>query len=163
MGCVPLIIQHEDVSDTEADQAFEDLLPYANFSLRLRKEDIPLLPQILRDFPRETWLQFRRNLGCVWPRIMWLRAQKPQLIGGSGSGPRTQQGGAQLAGGGESAQLERYDAFETLMASLTRKAAVMRNEARCTGGTGARRRCGGAPEAVPDVQWWVPAHSCHLS
>ena len=57
MGCVPLIIQHGDVSDTEADQAFEDLLPYANFSLRLRKEDIPQLPQILRDFPRETWLQ----------------------------------------------------------------------------------------------------------
>ena len=33
-GCVPLIIQNEEDSQTDVDQAFEELLPYANFSLR---------------------------------------------------------------------------------------------------------------------------------
>jgi hypothetical protein len=132
-GCVPLIIQHEPDSDTEADQAFEDLLPYQNFSLRLRQDAIPMLPSILADFPKERWLALRRNLGCVWPRIMWLRAQKPPALGGSAA-----------ARGAESTELEEFDAWETMMASLARKAA--------------RRR----GEAPPPFRWWSESHSCPL-
>eukprot|EP00966_Prymnesium_polylepis_P015993 369116-Prymnesium_polylepis.1 len=63
-GCVPLIIMDEPDSQTDVEQAFEDVLPYANFSLRLKQTDIPNLAQILGDFPNATWLQLRRNLAC---------------------------------------------------------------------------------------------------
>ena len=107
------------------------MLPYANFSLRLRKEDIAELPRILAAFPRERWLELRRNLGCVWPRIMWLRAQKPALVGGAGGGAA------------EAARRQEYDAWETLMASLARKAALQRGEPQ------------------PPWQWWAATPSCH--
>ena len=41
-GCVPLIIQDEPVSNTSVDQAFEDLLPYRLFSLRLTQATTPI-------------------------------------------------------------------------------------------------------------------------
>ena len=121
-GCVPLIIQHEPDSDTEAEQAFEDLLPYANFSLRLKQDAIPNLPKLLADFPRDHWLALRRNLGCVWPRIMWLREEsaRSHLVRGKQQGSR--------AGGAGSAGLVQYDAWETMMATLARKAARRRGE-----------------------------------
>ena len=163
-GCVPLIIQHEPDSDTEADQAFqplaphphshpnphphphpnpnpnptptpnqadqafEDLLPYANFSLRLKQDAIPNLPKLLADFPREHWLALRRNLGCVWPRIMWLREEsaRSHLVRGQPKGG-THQGSR--GGAGSKAGLEQYDAWETMMATLARKAARRRGEA----------------------------------
>ena len=125
-GCVPLIIQHEPDSNTEADQAFEDLLPYANFSLRLKQDAIPNLPKLLADFPREHWLALRRNLGCVWPRIMWLREEsaRSHLVRGQPKGGQGPRGGA-----GSKAGLEQYDAWETMMATLARKAARRRGEA----------------------------------
>ena len=81
----------------------------------------------------ERWLALRRNLRCVWPRIMWLRAQKPPALGGSAA-----------ARGAESTELEEFDAWETMMASLARKAA--------------RRR----GEAPPPFRWWSESHSCPL-
>ena len=54
-GCVPLVIQDDPLSATSVDQAFEELLPWANFSLRLTQADIPNLPQILDAFPDDAW------------------------------------------------------------------------------------------------------------
>ena len=51
-GCVPLIIQDEPVSNTSVDQAFEDLLPYRLFSLRLTQAAIPIPLPIPRPNPR---------------------------------------------------------------------------------------------------------------
>ena len=42
-GCVPLVIQDEPVSNTSVDQAFEELLPYPLFSLRLTQAHTPNL------------------------------------------------------------------------------------------------------------------------
>ena len=127
-GCVPLIIQHEPDSNTEADQAFEDLLPYANFSLRLKQDAIPNLPKLLADFPRDHWVALRRNLACVWPRIMWLREEsaRSHLVRGHPKGGQGPRGGAGSPG---SPGLEQYDAWETMMATLARKAARRRGEA----------------------------------
>ena len=72
-GCVPLIIQDDPFSNTSVNQAFEELLPYERFSLRLKQSDIPSLPAILRAFPLERWRELRANLACVWPRILWLQ------------------------------------------------------------------------------------------
>ena len=44
---MPLIIQDEPVSNTSVDQAFEDLLPYRLFSLRLTQAAIPILSLVL--------------------------------------------------------------------------------------------------------------------
>ena len=73
-GCVPLVIQDEPLSNTTVDQAFEELLPWAEFSLRLYQRDIPNLPTILDAFPMEKWRELRRALACVWPRLLWLQS-----------------------------------------------------------------------------------------
>ena len=71
-GCVPLVIQDEPVSRTSVDQAFEDVLPWDEFSLRLEQKDIPRLPQLLAEYPDDKWRALKRNLACVWPRVVWL-------------------------------------------------------------------------------------------
>lgn len=111
-GCVPLIIQNEDESRTDVDQAFEELLPYSNFSLRLEKKDVPQLPTILAQVPQDRWLQMRANLGCVWPRLLWLH--------GAGAGRRRSGLCGSLCG---------VDAWETLMATLQHRAARRRGVA----------------------------------
>lgn len=42
-GCIPVIIQDN------VTQAFEEILPYAKFSVRVSEADIPRLPEILRN------------------------------------------------------------------------------------------------------------------
>ena len=111
-GCVPLIIQDEPDSQTEVEQAFEELLPYADFSLRLRQADIPRLPELLAAVPNATWLQLRRGLGCVWPRMLWLRDQ--------GLGGGADQSSAR--------ELRAFDAWETLVATLTMRVAQRRKQ-----------------------------------
>ena len=101
-GCVPLIIMDEPDSKTDVEQAFEELLPYANFSLRLRQTDIPNLPAILGAYPYAPWLQLRKNLACVWPRMLWLQTRGI----GVGRAQRSDE------------RLKAHDAFATLMATL---------------------------------------------
>ena len=62
------------MSNTTVDQAFASLLPWEQFSLRLRQADIPQLPQLLESFPDAEWRRLRRNLACAWPRVLWLQA-----------------------------------------------------------------------------------------
>ena len=66
VGCVPVVIQ-DDV-----EMAFEQLLPWRRFSLRLNFSDIPILPQLLARVPAAHVARLRRGIGCVWPRMLWL-------------------------------------------------------------------------------------------
>jgi len=66
VGCVPVVIQ-DDV-----EMAFEDVLPWRRFSLRLNLSDIPILPELLARVPAAHVARLRRGIGCVWPRMLWL-------------------------------------------------------------------------------------------
>jgi len=66
VGCVPVVIQ-DDV-----EMAFEEVLPWARFSIRLNFSDIPILPHLLAKIPPAHVGRLRRGLGCVWPRMLWL-------------------------------------------------------------------------------------------
>ena len=66
VGCVPIIIQ-DDV-----EMAFEEVLPWHRFALRLNFSDIPILPQLLARIPAAHVARLRRGLGCIWPRMLWL-------------------------------------------------------------------------------------------
>ena len=141
-GCVPLIIQDEPDSNTTVDQAFATLLPWDAFSLRLKQADIPDLPRLLAEYPDAEWRRLRRNLACAWPRVLWLQADNEapgmQTARESRSADATSQLGSQ-------AYLSGFDAFESLMHTLGRKAAVRR----------------GKP--LPPFRWRTPSESCqHL-
>ena len=69
-GCVPLVIQDDPLTNTSVDQAFDELLPWRQFSVRLRQRDIPHLPELLASFPDGEWRRLKRNLGCVWSRVL---------------------------------------------------------------------------------------------
>ena len=66
VGCVPIIIQ-DDV-----EMAFEEVLPWRRFGLRLNFSDIPILPELLAKIPARHVGRLRRGLGCIWPRMLWL-------------------------------------------------------------------------------------------
>ena len=140
-GCVPLIIQDEPVSNTSVDQAFEELLPYPLFSWRLTQADIPNLPALLAAFPADEWRKLRRNLACVWPRVLWLP--------GDNEAPGIQRDAAAIRSTatdmlGDQSFLREYDAWTSLMTTLARRAA--------------RRRNGSATPAP--FEWRTPARSC---
>ena len=52
--------------------AFEEVLPWRRFGLRLNFTDIPILPQLLAKVPPRHVARLRRGLGCIWPRMLWL-------------------------------------------------------------------------------------------
>ena len=137
-GCVPLIIQDEPVSNTTVDQAFDEILPWSMFSLRLWQKDIPQLPQLLADFPDEKWRELRRNLACAWPRVLWLNADN-EAPGIQTDDVRRAAATQQL---GRQAYLSGYDAMESIMHTLGRRRA---------------RRMGRVP---PPFEWRTPASSC---
>ena len=66
IGCVPVTIQ-DDV-----EMAFEEVVPWERFSVRLKFSDIERLDEILEAIPDEAVFRMRRELGCVWPRMLWL-------------------------------------------------------------------------------------------
>ena len=64
-GCIPVIVQ------PLIHQAFEDLLPYDDFSLRFSPEQISQIPELLRQLPRQRVCEMRRS-GHVYRRaMMW--------------------------------------------------------------------------------------------
>ena len=138
-GCVPLIIQDEPVSNTTVDQAFASLLPWNEFSLRLKQADIPRLPEILSQYPDAEWRRLRRNLACAWPRILWLQADNEAPGMQTASESARADATAKL---GQQGYLSGYDAFESVMHTLARRAA-------------ARKKL-----SLPEFQWRTPAQSC---
>ena len=79
--CVPVIIQ------PNVTQPFEPMLPYASFSLRLTKADIPTLPAILRAVPHESICAMQRALARYYRAILW---QKPFGVEHAGAYDLTQ-------------------------------------------------------------------------
>uniref|UniRef100_A0A7S0RCE8 EGF-like domain-containing protein n=1 Tax=Chlamydomonas leiostraca TaxID=1034604 RepID=A0A7S0RCE8_9CHLO len=64
-GCIPVIIQDG------VYQAFEDLLPYRDFSVRVSKADLPRLIHILRAMPAEEEARLRRGLAAHHLAFVW--------------------------------------------------------------------------------------------
>jgi len=137
-GCVPLIIQDEPVSNTTVDQAFDEILPWEKFSLRLWQKDIPDLPKLLAEFPDDKWRELRRNLACAWPRVLWLNADN------EAPGMQTDDIGRADATTalGTQGYLSGYDAMESIMHTLARRRAKKK----------------GLPPAP--FEWRTPASSC---
>lgn len=138
-GCVPLIIQDEPVSNTSVDQAFNSLLPWDEFSYRLKQEDIPNLPRLLAEYPDDKWRRLRRHLACAWPRVLWLQPDNEAPGMQNEDEAKAADATAKL---GSQAYLSGYDAFESLMHTLARKAAERKGR------------------TVPSFEWRTPATSC---
>lgn len=138
-GCVPLVIQDEPVSKTVVDQAFEEVLPWDAFSYRLYQKDIPRLPELLAAFPDEKWRELRRNLACVWPRVLWLNPDNEAPGFQTAAEARRADATTIL---GDQGYLSGYDALESVMHTLGRRAA--------------RRR----GFELPPFEWRTPAKSC---
>ena len=137
-GCVPLIIQDDPDSNTTVDQAFEEILPWTKFSLRLKQTDIPNLPKLLADYPDERWRELRRNLACAWPRTLWLNSdnEAPGI-------QKDEKGKANATASlGAQGYLSNYDAMESIMHTLRRRLARKRGE------------------TLPPFEWRTPASSC---
>ena len=109
---------------------------------RIRQADIPNLPALLAAFPFDAWHRLRRNLACVWPRVLWLPSDNEapgiQLDAAASRSAATDMLGDQ-------AFLRNYDAWTSLMTTLARRAARRRNE------------------TVPPFEWRTPARSCQLA
>jgi hypothetical protein len=99
-GCAPLVMQDG------IPQAFEDLLPWPLFSLRLNDSlaQIPSLAAQLEAVPEETVRAMRSRLYCVWPRLIWLRHDR---------GARTPLPDAE--------GLLEFDAFESMVWTLRKR------------------------------------------
>ncbi|KAL1503656.1 hypothetical protein AB1Y20_012129 [Prymnesium parvum] len=143
-GCVPLIIQDDPLSNSTVDQAFEELLPWHEFSYRLKQEDIPRLPQILESVPDSKMRELRRNLACVWPRVLWLQADN-EAPGEQLAEEQAAARAEHLSMLGDDAFLVAYDAWESVMHTLKRRVAKRK----------------GWPLAP--FEWRTPASSCKLT
>ena len=86
--------------------AFEEVLPWRRFSVRLNFSDIPILPQLLARISPAHVARLRRGLGCIWPRMLWLA---------EGLYPK------QIESDPSMAAARPYDAFETTMRTLRRR------------------------------------------
>ena len=126
------------VSNTTVDQAFDEILPWEKFSLRLWQKDIPDLPKLLAEFPDDKWRELRRNLACAWPRVLWLNADN------EAPGMQTDDIGRADATTalGTQGYLSGYDAMESIMHTLARRRAKKK----------------GLPPAP--FEWRTPASSC---
>ena len=99
-GCVPLIMQDG------IEQAYEELLPWFLFSLRLNNSlaQISNLADTLEKVPEARVRAMRSKLYCVWPRFLWIRHDE---------GATTPLPGA--------SRLLNYDAFESIFWTLRKR------------------------------------------
>ena len=65
VGCIPVIIQ------PHVQQAFEELLPYEQFSLRFTPAQIPQLPELLRQQPRRRVCEMRAAAHRYHRAVLW--------------------------------------------------------------------------------------------
>ncbi|KAG2444206.1 hypothetical protein HYH02_009144 [Chlamydomonas schloesseri] len=66
-GCIPVIIQDH------VYQAFEDFLPYEEFSVRLRLSEVPRLLDILRSYGAEQRAALRLGMAKYYRAFIWHR------------------------------------------------------------------------------------------
>lgn len=69
--CVPVIIQ------PNVSQPFEELLPYASFSLRYTREDIPALPSLLRAVTTRRICEMQTSLARHYRALLWQKPHGP--------------------------------------------------------------------------------------
>ena len=131
--------------------AFESILPWRRFSVRLRFDDIPILPQLLAKIPARHVARLRRGLGCVWPRMLWLA---PGLY-------------EQRVNADATLHAARpYDAFETTMwalrARLDNRTGSSSSSGRSGGGSGGGGGGGGGGSGGDGTGggWRAPVDSC---
>ena len=131
--------------------AFESILPWRRFSVRLRFDDIPILPQLLAKIPARHVARLRRGLGCVWPRMLWLA---PGLY-------------EQRVNADATLHAARpYDAFETTMwalrARLDNRTGSSSSSGRSGGGSGGGGGGGGGGSGGDGTggSWRAPLDSC---
>ena len=68
LGCIPVIIEDNVI------QPYEDVLPYPEFSVRVRTQDLEKLPQILKDIsPEQVLPLFLFLLPSVFPLCLCVR------------------------------------------------------------------------------------------
>ena len=67
-GCIPVVVMDN------VEEAFESVLDYKQFSLRINESDIERTPDILRSIPDSLVLQMQRSLAKVWQRFAWTRS-----------------------------------------------------------------------------------------
>eukprot|EP00962_Isochrysis_galbana_P030044 scaffold9715_cov113-Isochrysis_galbana.AAC.20 len=99
-GCVPLIMMDG------VESAYEELLPYHSFALRLNDslKHLLTLEAVLAAVPAAAVAAMRARLRCVWPRFLWLRHDEGAVT------PLPEQ-----------QRLLRYDAFETLLWTIRKR------------------------------------------
>ncbi|PNW85856.1 hypothetical protein CHLRE_03g202550v5 [Chlamydomonas reinhardtii] len=68
-GCIPVIIQDH------VYQAFEDFLPYEEFSVRLPLRDVPRLLELLRSYSPEQLAALRLGMAKYFRAFIWNRDQ----------------------------------------------------------------------------------------
>lgn len=144
VGCVPVIIQ-DDV-----EMAFEEVLPWRRFALRLNFSDIPILPQLLKKIPASHVAKLRRGLGCIWPRMLWLTS-------GLYAGAPLFDDSAEVAAA------RPHDAFETTMLTLRnrlRDVQGLRSEDPPPPGAGPGLGAGGGLSGRELKAWRAAVSSC---
>ncbi|KAL1523164.1 hypothetical protein AB1Y20_018119 [Prymnesium parvum] len=65
LGCIPVVVQDEILVP------FENVLNFSLFAIRLRRKDLPRLPEILRTIPSERVKQLQHGLSRVWERFTY--------------------------------------------------------------------------------------------
>ncbi len=66
-GCVPVIIQDHVFQP----RAYEDVLPYQDFSIRLPAADIPKIGDVLRAVSEAEYQRLRSQLPQYWSAFIW--------------------------------------------------------------------------------------------
>jgi len=64
-GCIPVFVCEDEVLP------FDELLPWARFSLQLRIRDVKNLHVLLRSVEQARVVAMRRAMATVWPRLLW--------------------------------------------------------------------------------------------
>ena len=118
-GCIPVVVMDN------VTEAFESILDWRQFSIRINESDIEKTPQILRSIGEPLILQMQRSIAKVWQRFAWTRSAMHRSVM-PGMYRENQRKNRELWGGAPELpsehhfrSRERYpvheDAFSTLM------------------------------------------------
>ena len=149
-GCVPLIIDVTPDDDREfggtLEQAYEEVVPWSRFVMRVSRSQLPDLPRVLREVPASRHEAMQRAAACAWPRLFWLHA-----FGGDAHDPQLEPPPPNCNAEclRRLADLARVDAFDTLMMNLRRRVQARNNVSSPSSADGNYAR-----------EWLTPAASC---
>jgi hypothetical protein len=74
-GCVPLLIrvrwEDDRANGMTVEQPFADIIPWNAFTLRLTRDQIPNLPELLAQVTPQQHAALVRAGACAWPHFFW--------------------------------------------------------------------------------------------